>query len=87
MINLKNNITSHGITLVQLAKRMGISQQAVSQTIHGNPSLSRLQKIADAIDIPLSELLIDDTTPPKAEPQMCCPHCGKPIKISIEKRL
>jgi transcriptional regulator with XRE-family HTH domain len=83
MVDLKKNITSHGVTLVELAQRMGTSQQAVSQAVHGNPSLSYLQRMADAIGIPLSEL-VNDVPTDQTEPLMRCPHCGEPIKVSIE---
>jgi len=83
MVDLKKNITSHGVTLVELAQRMGTSQQAVSQAVHGNPSLSYLQRMADAVGIPLSEL-VNDIPTDQAEPLMHCPHCGEPIKVTIE---
>ena len=57
MIDLKKNIRKRGLTIVEVAKRSGMSQQSVSQAINGNPSLSMLQKIADAMEITVSELV------------------------------
>ena len=38
----------------------GISQQSMSQIINGNPTISKLQEIADIIGISLSELVSDN---------------------------
>jgi len=82
-MDLKKNIRAYGYTAGQLSESLGISQQAVSQTINGNPTLSRLQQLADAMHIPLSELVADEPHPER-EPKMCCPHCGHELKVRVE---
>lgn len=86
-MSLKDNIRKHGWTMEQLAAEMtdkngnkGITQGAVSQIITGNPTLRKLQEIAGIIGVPLAVLLADDD----AGANFVCPHCGKPIKISVE---
>lgn len=59
MPDIKKKIKEHGFTVQQIADKLNISQQAVSQAINGNPSLSRLKEIAGAIGITVSELVSD----------------------------
>jgi transcriptional regulator with XRE-family HTH domain len=66
----------------QVADKLGISQQAVSQAVNGNPSLSRLKDIADAIGVTVSELVSDGE--PHSTHTATCPHCGHEIEITIE---
>lgn len=60
MPDIKKKIKELGFTTQQIASKLNISQQAVSQAINGNPTLSRLEQIADAMDITVSELVSDD---------------------------
>ena len=62
-MNIKKVIKDHGFSTQQIAQALNISQQAVSQAINGNPSLSRLQEIARVVGIPVSELVADEPTP------------------------
>ena len=80
-MNIKSTINRHGFTLQQIADKLGISQQAVSQAVNGNPSLSRLQEIAGAIGISVSELLADEQ--PSADTIITCPKCGHAIRIKV----
>lgn len=83
MPNIKLKIKEHGYTAQKIAEKLNISQQAVSQAINGNPSLSRLEQIAGAIGIPVSELVADNPAA-HIEPQQKCPYCGHEISIKIE---
>ena len=83
MPDIKKRIRECGFTTQQIAEKLNISQQAVSQTINGNPSLSRLEQIAGAIGITVSELVADNPAS-HIEPQQKCPYCGHDIKIKIE---
>lgn len=77
-MDIKAVIRRQGFTTAQVAEKLGISQQAVSQAVNGNPSLSRLKEIAAAIGVTVSDLVVDE---PPQEPMMKCPHCGGEIKI------
>lgn len=83
MPDIKKKIRECGFTTQQIAEKLNISQQAVSQAINGNPSLSRLEQIASAIGITVSEL-VADAPDSHIEPQQKCPYCGHDIKIKIE---
>ena len=44
----------------ELAQRMNIAPSSLSRAITGNPSLRTIEKIAQALDIPIAELFRDD---------------------------
>ena len=83
MPDIKKKIKELGFTTQQIAEKLNISQQAVSQAINGNPSLSRLQEIAGALGIPVSEL-VSDNPESIIEPQQKCPYCGHDLNIKVE---
>jgi len=81
-MDLKKRIKDLGFTTSMLAEKLGVSQPAISQAINGNPSLSRLQDIAAAMNVTLSELLAEDSTPTHADnTTIRCPYCGKSLEL------
>lgn len=44
------------ITMTELAERMGVSLVALSQSVNGNPTMSRLQEVADALGVDILDL-------------------------------
>lgn len=66
-MDIKEKLKGTGWTISSLAAKMknkqggyGISQQSMSQIINGNPTVSKLQEIADIIGVSLSELVSDN---------------------------
>ena len=55
--NLKELCRLKGITLTDVANRMGTSPSNLLSCVKGNPTISKLQDIATALQIPVSELL------------------------------
>lgn len=54
---IKKICRKKGITQVQIASKLGISPSALSQSLHGNPTLKRLQDIANILEIELTDLI------------------------------
>ena len=79
MLRVKDICIAQGITLQELAKRLNITYQSLYESIKGNPSLSRLNAIADALGVGVADLL-----EPAAGARIMCPHCGKPIIIKAQ---
>ena len=77
-LRIRQILKEKGITAAQLAERLGITHGAMSLTINGNPTLSTLEKIADALEVPFTDLFVDKRI------NANCPHCGKPISIEIK---
>lgn len=55
--NLKALCREKGFTVTEVAARIGVSPSNLLSSVKGNPTLSRLQSIADALQIPVTELL------------------------------
>jgi transcriptional regulator with XRE-family HTH domain len=75
-LNIKRVIKEKGLTSIEVAKRMGITTVGLSQHINGNPSIEVLTRIADAIDVDISELF---EVP--AINVINCPHCGEKLTL------
>ena len=84
MPDIKKKIKECGFTTQQIAEKLNISQQAVSQAINGNPTLSRLQDIADAIGITVSELVSDEPQSQESEAVFTISKDVKKVTINIE---
>lgn len=51
-----------GITLKELAHRIGIAPESLSRTLSGNPQLSTLEAIASNLNVELSDLFVSSPT-------------------------
>lgn len=76
-LRIKEVIKEKGFSVTGLAEKMGINRVNLSNMINGNPTFETLEKIADALEVPITELFSKGNT-------ISCPHCGKPISIKIE---
>lgn len=70
-MDIKKRIKECGFTLDMVAAKLknnrggiGISQPSMSSIVNGNPTIDRLQEIADIIGISLSELVADENQTP-----------------------
>lgn len=62
-----------------LAKRMGVTYQALYAAVSGNPTIGKLQEIANALSVEVVDLI---GTP--KEGVIHCPKCGTEIKLNPE---
>ncbi len=56
-LRVKELAKQQGITLQELADRMNINRVNLSASIHGNPTINQLEKIANALGVTVNELL------------------------------
>lgn len=83
-MDIKKAIKESGFTISKVAERLGIAQPSLTaQLINGTMSISRAKEIADIIGVSLSELVADENEQQCAS--LICPHCGKPIEISVKR--
>lgn len=67
-----------GVTQKQLAEKLGITDISLNKTLRGEyPQLQSLEKIALALNVPISDLFDKQT-----KDSFKCPHCGGTINIS-----
>lgn len=80
MLRVAEICKEQGMTMVELAEKMGITYQALYATLGGNPSLKRLTKIAEILKVDITELF------QKSKKTDCfrCPKCGARLQI-VEK--
>lgn len=78
---IKAIVASKGMTLKQLADKMEITPQTLGGIVNekNNPNISTLEKIAEALDVPLASLFTDYLAPNPAT--IICPQCGSRIDI------
>ena len=57
--NLKKIRTKKSITQIEIAKKLGVDRSFVSNIENGktNPTLSTITNLANALDVPVNELL------------------------------
>ena len=85
-IRIKEICKEKGITLEDLAKRLGILRTSLSQALSRNSfSTDKLSDIANALDVPTWQLFVSPNEVQKENNNIVCPHCGNPIKVTITK--
>lgn len=77
---IKDLCKEKGILVKELAQKIGITDIGLRQSLNGNPTIGTLEKIAEALDVEVTELF-----KPADKAKITCPHCGKTISINIEK--
>ena len=57
-LKIKEVAKSKGMTMTQIAEKLGINPITLSQSLNGNPTLSRLTEVANALGVDVSELFV-----------------------------
>jgi transcriptional regulator with XRE-family HTH domain len=78
-LRIKSIIKEKGLTIEQAAKMMGFSREGLYKHITGNPSLKILNRIADTLEVDITELFEH----PKVN-EFTCPNCG--TKLTVTKK-
>lgn len=79
-LRVKELCKQKGITQKELANTLGVTEITLTRVNNGNTSLSLLEKIATALNVPITELF---AAPLVGAASVCCPHCGKSISVSV----
>lgn len=72
-----------GITQTELSKRLGITQAAVSSQLGRNIRMDNFISICEALEINPGEVFQDSSNDGTITTAIC-PHCGKPLQITIK---
>ncbi|HJB85568.1 MAG TPA: helix-turn-helix transcriptional regulator [Candidatus Alistipes merdigallinarum] len=77
-LRIKEICKERGITLNELAERVGMSRVSLSGIVTGKqkPSFDTLEKLADALNIAPSELFT-----PQPTNTITCPKCGTVLEV------
>ena len=84
-MRIKQAIKESGSSVGELAQKMGVSRQTISRQINGaNITVETVQKIADALGLPVGQLFDQKPQPTNAEHNVItCPHCGEKLVINL----
>ena len=77
---IKELCRQKNITLAQIADRIGINKVTLSQSLAGNPTLSRLQEVAAILGVEVPDLF--ERKRPETDVFGCLYVNNKPILIS-----
>lgn len=77
MLRVNEICKEKGITLKDLAKKLGVTYQALFANLNGNPTLSKLNDIAQALGVEVGELFA-----PSDAHSFRCPVCGAEIIVN-----
>lgn len=55
-LRIKEVIKEKGMTITELSDKMGINRVNLSNMVNGNPTVETLNKIATALNVPITEL-------------------------------
>lgn len=88
-MRIKEILQQQNMRQQDLADKIGVSLSAVKQMLNAESlTTSTLNKIANALEVPMwqlfasrEEVLNDNNN----DVLGVCPHCGKPIRIKVEK--
>ena len=56
MLRIKEVIKEKGLTVKEIAKKLGMTSPSLSDAINGNPTVEKIERIAAAIGVPVAEL-------------------------------
>ena len=82
-MDIKSVIHAHGLRVMDVADKMGVNRVTLTNTINGNPTVKTLERIAEIVGCNVVEFFQDNQQQEQQVPQHTCPHCGKPINISL----
>lgn len=57
-LSVKEVCKKKGVTLQELADKMKVKRESLSRAINGNPTVETLEKIATALNVPISALFV-----------------------------
>lgn len=79
---IKELCHQNNMTQKDLADKLGISDISLNKTLRGEyPQLQTLERIAEALNVPISRLFTDD----KESSDLTCPNCGTKLKLIEDK--
>ena len=84
-LKIKDVAKSKGMTMAQIAEKLGINPITLSQSLNGNPTLSRLTEVANVLGVDVSELFVQ----PKRKHNIhgCIFVDGDPVVVNNKEEL
>ena len=80
-LRVKDICKEKGILFKELAEKLNVSDIGLRASLKGNPTIGTLEKIAEPLGVPFTELF---ERPKSDTASLTCPNCGKNINIKVE---
>lgn len=81
-LRIKEVIKEEGLSVQEVADRLGISRVGLSQHINGNPSYEVLERIANAMNVEVWRFFASKDQIINESPNtITCPKCGAKFKL------
>ncbi|WP_419575646.1 helix-turn-helix transcriptional regulator, partial [Phocaeicola plebeius] len=68
-----------------LADRLGVTRISIVKTLAGNPSQETLERIANALEVPIWQLFVSPQELQRENHSLVCPKCGTPLELKIKE--
>ena len=62
LTNTKRLLKKKGLQIRDIAHKMGVAPESLSRSLHGNPRMTTVSLLANAIGVPMSDLFLTDKT-------------------------
>lgn len=76
---IKEICKERGIMLKDLAEKINITEVGLSKSLNGNPTIGRLEEIAEVLGVSVSDLFENGSN------SLTCPNCGEKINVTVNK--
>lgn len=80
---IKELIKEKGYTQQQFADKIGMSRVGLAQIVNGKPSYLTLEKIAEALEVPMWQLFASPEEVRKESGASVCPYCGGLLDVEV----
>ncbi|MFI3322045.1 MAG: helix-turn-helix transcriptional regulator [Rikenellaceae bacterium] len=80
-LRIKELCKKQGITQAEVAQKIGTSASSFAQIVKGNISIDMLQKIAVALDVRISDLIVEE----RSSTSLTCPNCGVTLELKVKE--
>lgn len=85
MNRIKELLKEKNVTQQDLADRLGVTRISIVKTLAGNPSQETLERIANALEVPIWQLFISPQELQRENHSLVCPKCGTPLELKIKE--
>ena len=86
-MDIKKIAKEKGYTMSRIADELGINRVTLAQSLNGNPTLHRLQEIANVLGCSVVDFFRDETVETPGDSNtlpLTCPHCHKSIRLIVQ---
>ena len=88
MNRIKEILKEQGVTINELADKLGISRVKLSTKINGTANIVSYEKIATALNVPMWQLFAspEEIQPKSDGASITCPNCGKEFEVELKAK-